>query len=92
MTLGYEISKGALDSEAANAAIALRAAFEKIEIVQGWLSDRPIVDSVDPLTATPFGYTADEAYALRNYFSTFDAVRIANTAAFNSGRLMTGLE
>jgi hypothetical protein len=46
----------------------------------------------DPLTLDPFLYTADEAYAMRLYFTTFDGVRTAQSATFDVGRKMTGLE
>lgn len=92
MALGLEVSKQVLDMKAAQAVLGLREAFEGVEAIAVWLANHPVVDGVDPLTSEPFGYTADEAYALRFFFETFNAVKNANTNAFNAGRKMTGLE
>jgi hypothetical protein len=91
--LGYEVSKGVIDAKSASAVLALRSAFEEVENIAAWLSSHPFNGTdPDPLTLDPYGYTADEAYALRFFFETFDAVRNSNTAAFDAGRKMTGLE
>lgn len=92
MALGYEVNKGILDTKSAQAVLALRAAFEKVESIAEWLADHPKDGDTEPLTAEPFNYSTDEAYALRLYFETFNTVRTDNTAAFDAGRKMTGLE
>ncbi|PIM65876.1 hypothetical protein CTU88_46580 [Streptomyces sp. JV178] len=92
MALGFEVSKQVLDTKAAQAVLGLREAFDVVETIAEWLANHPVIDAVDPLTTEPFGYSADEAYALRFYFGTFNGVKNANTNAFNAGRKMTGLE
>lgn len=92
MTLGFDVNKQMLDQKAAAAVIAVRSALEKVEAIQSWLGNHPVVDSVDPLTQEPFGYSDDEAYALRLYFGTVDGLRTGNTAMSEVGRKMTGLE
>jgi hypothetical protein len=72
--------------------MAMRSALEKVEAVQAWLANHPVVDNVDPLTAEPFGYTEDEAYAMRLYFGTVDSIRTSNANITDIGRKMTGLE
>lgn len=93
MTLGFDVTKQTLDMKAAQAALKMRAAFDEVETVTKWLSNHPNNGTdPDPLTLDPFLYSADEAYALRNYFETFDGVRTANQATFDVGRKLTGLE
>lgn len=92
MSLGYDVSKGLLDAKSAQAAVALREAFDRVEYIANWLSDHPVVEGVDPLTSSPFNYSEDEAGALRLYFETFSSVRNNNDAAFAAGRKLTGLE
>jgi hypothetical protein len=92
MTLGFDVNKQMLDAKAAQAVLAMRSALEKVEALQAWLANHPTVDGVDPLTAEPFGYSEDEAYALRLYFGTVDGIRTSNTAMSDVGRKMTGLE
>lgn len=92
MTLGFEVNKNTLDAKLANAALKLRSAFEQVENIAMWLSIHPVVNSVDPLTEEPFDYTADEAYAVRLYFETFNTIRASNQSTFDVGRKMTGLE
>jgi hypothetical protein len=92
MTLGIEVTKPILDGKVAQAVIAVRTALEKVEAIQAWLSNHPVVDNVDPLMEEPFDYNADEAYAIRYYFGTVDGIRTNNTAISDAGRKMTGLE
>jgi hypothetical protein len=92
MAIGLEVNKQVLDMKAAQAVIRLREAFEDVEAIAAWLANHAVIDGVDPLTSEPFGYDADEAYALRFYFETFNAIKNANTNAFDAGRKMTGLE
>lgn len=92
MALGYDVNKGTLDMKAAQAVLSLRSAFDQIENIAKFLANHPIVNTVDPLAGEPFGYTTDEAYALRLYFDNFDMVRTANATTFDVGRKMTGLE
>jgi hypothetical protein len=92
VSLGFNVTKDMLDNKAAQAVMAMRSALEKIQAIQAWLANQPDVDGVDPLTSAPFGYSADEAYALRLYFGTVDGMRTANAATSELGRKMTGLE
>lgn len=92
MTLGIEVTKSALDSKCAQAVLAMRSALEKVEALQAWLGNHPVVNDVDPLTEDPFNYSTDEAYAMRLYFGTVDGLRTTNTAMSDVGRKMTGLE
>lgn len=92
MTLGIEVTKQMLDGRAAQAVIAVRSALEKVEGIQAWLANHPVVDNVDPLTQDPFNYTEDEAYAMRYYFGTVDGIRTGNQTIADVGRKMTGLE
>lgn len=92
MTLGIEVTKSALDSKAAQAVLSVRSALEKVEAVQAWLANHPVIDAVDPLTQEPFNYSEDEAYAMRLYFGTVDGLRTSNVAISDVGRKMTGLE
>lgn len=91
MGLGYDVNKNVIDMKSAGAVIALRSAFEKVEIMAEWLADNPSDGTNDPLVTT-YGYTVDEAYALRVFFETFNTIRINNESMFDVGRKMTGLE
>lgn len=92
MTLGIEVTKQMLDGKVAQTVVAVRSALEKVASVQAWLANHPVVDNVDPLTQEPFGYTEDEAYAMRMYFGTVDQIRVNNANISDVGRKMTGLE
>lgn len=92
MTIGIEVTKQMLDAKVAQAVISVRSALEKVEAIQSWLANHPVMDNVDPLTQEPFNYTADEAYAMRFYFGTVDSIRTNNSAISDAGRKMTGLE
>lgn len=92
MTLGIEVTPQMLNAKAAQAVIAVRTALEKVETIQAWLANQPVVDNVDPLTEAPFNYTVDEAYAMRLYFGTVDNIRTSNPSISDAGRKMTGLE
>lgn len=92
MALGYEVNKGTLDAKCAEAVISVRAALVKVETVAAWLANHPVVESVDPLTAEPFNYSTDEAYAMRLYFESVDSIRSTNTNLTDIGRKMTGLQ
>lgn len=92
MTLGIEVTKQMLDGKVAQAVISVRSALEKVEAVQSWLSNHPVVNNVDPLTQEPFNYTDDEVYAMRFYFGSVDNLRISNFNVSDVGRKMTGLD
>lgn len=92
MALGFSVTKDTLDNKAAQAVVAMRSALEKVEAIQAWLANHPVVDNVDPITQEPFGYSPDEAYALRLYFGTVDGIRTNNATVSEIGRKMTGLE
>lgn len=96
MTLGFDVNKQMLDAKAAQAVIAMRSALEKVEAIQAWLANHPVVTTdgvdADPLMVEPFSYSADEAYALRLYFGTVDGLRTSNVSVSDVGRKMTGLE
>lgn len=93
MSLGFDVTKQALDAKVAQTALQLRSAFEKIETITKWLANHPNNGTdPDPLTLEPFNYSDDEAYAMRLYFTTFDGVRTTQASTFDVGRKMTGLE
>jgi hypothetical protein len=89
--LGYEVTKQVLDGRCAQTVIALREAFDSVNVINAWLANNPDVDNVDPLTADPYNYTTDEAYVIRLFFQNLDAVGDANADNFATGRKMTGL-
>jgi hypothetical protein len=91
MALGYNVDKGTLDMKAASTVLQLRQAFDNVEAIAAWLANHPDGGSNDPLL-NDFGYSADEAYVLRNFFETMENVRTANASTFETGRKMTGLE
>jgi hypothetical protein len=91
MGLGLEVSKQSLDMTAAQAVLDLRRALDKHESIASWLSNQPVVDGVDPLIEQ-FGYSVDEAYALRMYFEGVENIRVNNPSLISVGRKMTGLE
>jgi hypothetical protein len=91
MSLGFDVTKQALDNAAARAVLSMRSAFDQVETISKWLANHPN-SGPDPLTQDPFNYSADEAYALRHYFETMDGVRTAQADTFDVGRKMTGLE
>lgn len=89
--LGYYVDQNSLNGRAGQTALELRNAFGRVESVSAFLANKPIVSGVDPLVES-FGYTADEAYALRHFFESMNQIRLDNAALFNIGRKMTGLE
>ena len=91
MTVGLEVTKSVLDSKCAYAVLEMRQALDKTESIAKWLTNHPVVEGVDPLIAD-MGYTADEAYVLRVYFESIDAIRTNNANLIDIGRKMTGLE
>lgn len=91
MGLGLEVTKQVLDMKAAQAVLELRSSLDKAEAIAEWLANHPVVEGTDPLIAE-FGYTADEAYALRIFFESVDSIRNNNGTLLNIGRKMTGLE
>lgn len=92
MGLGLEVTKPVLDMQAAQAVLDLRRALDKHEAIAAWLANHPVVEGVDPLTTEPFGYTTDEAYAIRLYFEGVENIRANNPGLIDVGRKMTGLE
>lgn len=91
MSAGYEVTKSDLDVKVAEAVLALRTAFDKVETVQAWLVNKPEVNGVDPLTEAPFSYTVDEVYLIRLVFGDFDYMRLNAATALANGRKLTGL-
>lgn len=91
MGIGLAVDKQILDQRAAQAVLEMRSALDKTEAIAKWLANHPVVEAVDPLIEV-FGYTADEAYILRLYFESVDAIRTNNTNLIDTGRKMTGLE
>jgi hypothetical protein len=91
MGLGLEVSKQGLDMSVAQAVLDLRRALDKHESIAAWLANHPKTETNEPLVSE-FGYTDDEAYALRMYFEGVDAIRINNPNLIAVGRKMTGLE
>lgn len=91
MGLGLNVDKPTFDMKAAQAVLELRSALDKHEAIAAWLTNRPVVNGVDPLTAD-FGYDADEAYAIRLYFEGVENIRVSNDNLTTVGRKFTGLE
>lgn len=91
MGLGLEVNKATVNMKSAQAVLEMRSALEKTEAIAKWLGNQPVVNAVDPLIAE-FGFTVDEAYILRLYFESVDAIRTNNITLFDTGRKMTGLE
>ena len=89
--LGYVVDQNVLNMRSAQAVLDLRSAFDQIENIAKWLSSHPN-SGTDPLTLEPFSYSTDEAYVLRIFFETFETIRLNNTATFDIGRKMTGLQ
>ena len=94
--IGYKVNKELLDVRSAEAVIAVRDAFEKVERVKNYLANLPQdEDGVDPLVRPvtengKFGYSADEAYLLRVVFDELSALNIDPT--LEKGQKLTGLE
>lgn len=91
---GIYVSRDVIDQKIGYALINLRSAFDQIEHVNQFLVNNPVPapPGVDPLTAAPFNYTADEAYAMRLVFQNF-ATEYTNLAAnFTTASKFTGLE
>jgi hypothetical protein len=92
MSVGNTVNKSILDIKAGQAVVALRFAFDLCETVDKFLVNTPMnSDNTDPLV-TVFGYTADEAYALRLVFQTIEGVRTANQTTWDTARKISGLE
>lgn len=91
MSLGYNVDKGTLDMKLADAVMSVRSALAKVESIAAWLANHPS-DGTDPLTQEPFNYTTDEAYVIRVYFESVEALRVGNPSLSGLGRKMTGLE
>lgn len=88
---GIGVNRTSIDARTSEAIITLRSAFEKIQNVTKFLSNIPVVGGVDPLVDV-YGYTTDEAYAIRVAFEGFDAGRIGLAYSFDVGSKLTGLE
>ena len=101
---GLEVTRELLDAKSAEAILAIRSAFNKIDGVYAFLASIPVVNGVDPFTrwtittktlnpATApgkFGYTDDEAYLLRFMFSELHGYH--NPSLLETSRKLTGLE
>lgn len=90
MSIGYDVNKGTIDQKVGQTVLQVRSAFSMVETFAKWLQNHPKGDT-DPLE-TIYGYTSDEAYALRFYFESLDTFRLNNQNVFDTGRKMTGLE
>ena len=91
MSLGFEVNKATVNMKSAQAVLEMRSALEKTEAIAKWIANQQVVDGVDPLVAE-YEFTTDEAYILRLYFESVDAIRTTNASLFDTGRKMTGLE
>jgi hypothetical protein len=89
---GIVVDRTSMDNKIATAVLALRGASDQCSHVQNFLVNNPVVNSVDPLTAAPFNYTADEAYAIRLVFQNFAADYTNQAANFAIASKFTGLE
>ncbi|QEQ93885.1 hypothetical protein SEA_KARDASHIAN_20 [Streptomyces phage Kardashian] len=95
MALGYYVDQGTINQKSGQTALALRSAFDQVAAMSAFLANNPNPGGgeADPLTAK-YGYTEDEAYALRVFVEGWDAIRKGQTAQelFTTGRKLTGLE
>lgn len=89
--LGYYVDVSTINQAAAQCALSMRNAFQAVDMMNGWLADHPVVSGTDPLVAT-FGYSVDEAYAIRLYFQSMGTLRSQNQSIFDIGRKFTGLQ
>lgn len=102
---GFEVTRPQLDAKAAEAVVAVREAFQKVQTLFEFLGNLPSdTPGGDPLTLSTvpedpmapnsasgkYGYTADEAYLLRYVFTTLNAIDIE--PVLHTGRKLTGLE
>lgn len=89
--IGNEVQSYTINQKAAFAAVDIRNAFLKVEVIYEWLALHPKVDGQeDPLTS--LGFTEDEISLLRQYFGEMNNIRLENKATFDLGRRLTGLE
>lgn len=91
---GFSVDRPTLDSNIGNAIVGLRNAFDKVVHINQFLVNNPVpaAPGVDPLTAAPYSYTADEAYAIRLVFQNL-ATDYTTTQAnnFTTASKFTGL-
>jgi len=102
---GREVTRTALDERSAEALMAIRDAFRKVDTIQEFLSNNPVANGVDPLTLPTtdntdpmnpkpgpgkFGYTADEAYLIRLVFQQLTDLNAKSPLKL--GRKLTGLD
>lgn len=87
---GIEVTKSVIDTRVAEAVLALRLAFDKIENVAKFLANNPNGET-DPLISV-YGYSADDAYLIRLVFESFESTRVNNATMFDTSRKLTGLD
>lgn len=91
---GMKVARDLLDMKSAEAILAVRNAFEKVETIEAYLATVHADEAGgDPFTREDgeFRYTADEAYLLRYLFSSLDGLRSQVQPLLDSGRQLTGL-
>lgn len=93
---GQEVTRNDLDYKMAQTLVTARNVISDLETINAFLQRTPEVDGVDPLTVAvadggKFGYTADEAYLIRNTFSQLEAVKPVVGPLLDTARGLTGL-
>lgn len=93
---GQEVTRNDLDYKMAQTLVAARTVIKDLETIEAFLERTPTVDGVDPLVVTPadggkFGYTADEAYLIRNTFQQLNGAKPTIGPILDTARGLTGL-
>lgn len=90
---GIEVTRQMLDQKMAASLVKLREAYEQVGIVAQWFENHP-APGADPLVDVngPYGYTTDEAYAMRLVFQNLETSRTDLAPTFDIATQLTGLE
>lgn len=88
---GYPVSKAQLDQTVGSNVVNLRDALNQARIIKSWLDLHSVDEELltKPEEEGGFGYTADEAYALRVLYEGI--VALDTTALAEKGKQFTGL-
>jgi hypothetical protein len=93
---GQTVTRNDLDYKMAQTLVAARNVIRDLETIEAFLERTPEKDGVDPLTVPvvdggEFGYTADEAYLIRNTFQQLNAAKPTIGPVLDTARGLTGL-
>lgn len=86
---GFAVTRDQLDPAAAEAVLAVRTAFDRVEVVANWLGDSSSASG--DILEVEFGYSREEAYLLRLVFEQLNAARLAAADTMVIARKLTGL-